>query len=256
MRELKARGVATIFVSHRLAEVFSIADRIVVMRDGRIRGDHARQASREWTSSRRWSAVRRNAPTSLGASLVQAARGPRSHVFDPVETKRSRVATFSLRVAAAKWSACLVCSARGCVGGRAFDLRRLAGRSSGEVLIEGRKVSINRPQEAIELGLGLLAQDRRDGLIADQSVFDNMMIAANRAAGLRSAAWTGPATPGGRDLMTMLNIKAKSLDAERARFPAETSRKSRSPGGWSIDASILILLDPTAASTLGREPRS
>ena len=40
VRRLKARGVATIFVSHRLGEVFSIADRIVVMRDGRIHGDH------------------------------------------------------------------------------------------------------------------------------------------------------------------------------------------------------------------------
>ena len=41
MRALKARGVAIIFVSHRLAEVFAISDRIVVMRDGRIRGRHA-----------------------------------------------------------------------------------------------------------------------------------------------------------------------------------------------------------------------
>ena len=40
MRALKARGVAIIFVSHRLAEVFAISDRIVVMRDGRIRGRH------------------------------------------------------------------------------------------------------------------------------------------------------------------------------------------------------------------------
>ena len=40
MRALKARGVAIIFVSHRLAEVFAISDRIVVMRDGRIRGSH------------------------------------------------------------------------------------------------------------------------------------------------------------------------------------------------------------------------
>ena len=40
IRTLKARGVATIFVSHRLSEVFSISDRVIVMRDGRIRGDH------------------------------------------------------------------------------------------------------------------------------------------------------------------------------------------------------------------------
>ena len=40
MRALKARGVAIIFVSHRLAEIFAISDRIVVMRDGRVRGRH------------------------------------------------------------------------------------------------------------------------------------------------------------------------------------------------------------------------
>ena len=43
MRTLRARGVACIFVSHRLAEVFAIADRILVMRDGRLHGDHSRR---------------------------------------------------------------------------------------------------------------------------------------------------------------------------------------------------------------------
>ena len=125
------------------------------------------------------------------------------------------------------------------------------GRSSGDVLIEGRKVSITRPQEAIELGLGLLAQDRRDGLIADQSVFDNMMIAANarghalrgvdRAAQRRSAA----------DLMTMLNIKAKSLDAETRTLSGGNQQKVQIARWLVIDASILILLDPTRGVDVG-----
>ena len=47
IRVLKGRGVAIVFVSHRLAEVFAISDRIVVMRDGRMRGRHRSETSRE-----------------------------------------------------------------------------------------------------------------------------------------------------------------------------------------------------------------
>ena len=57
LRDLRARGVAVIFVSHRLTEVFAIADRILVMRDGRVHGDHAvRDTTREQVVTR-WSGI-------------------------------------------------------------------------------------------------------------------------------------------------------------------------------------------------------
>ena len=119
------------------------------------------------------------------------------------------------------------------------------------MLIRGRPVSITRPQEAIELGLGLLAQDRRDGLIANQSVLDNMMTAANargsalrsvdRAAQLRSAI----------DLMRVLNIKAKSIDADTRTLSDGNQQKVQIARWLAVDVRTLILLDPTRGVDVG-----
>jgi ABC-type sugar transport system ATPase subunit len=253
VRKLKARGVATIFVSHRLAEVFAIADRIVVMRDGQIRGDHAASGvSRMDVVAEMVGEVNDNAPRRLERNVQEPQLEVRNlTIFDPVETNRRRVENFSLLVRRGEMVGLFGLLGAGCTEVGISIYGAWQGRSSGDVLIEGRKVSITRPQEAIELGLGLLAQDRRDGLIADQSVFDNMMIAANarghalrgvdRAAQRRSAA----------DLMTILNIKAESLDAETRTLSGGNQQKVQIARWLVIDASILILLDPTRGVDVG-----
>jgi ABC-type sugar transport system ATPase subunit len=253
VRKLKAQGVATIFVSHRLGEVFSIADRIVVMRDGRIHGDHvASGVSRMDVVTEMVGEVTDNTPRRLEGNVQEPQLEVRNlTVFDPVDARRARVEDFSFLVRRGEVLGLFGLLGAGCteVGLSIYGAWR--GRSTGDILIEGRKVSIARPQEAIELGLGLLAQDRRDGLIGDQSVFDNMMVAANarghplrsvdRAAQRRSAA----------DLMTMLNIKAKSLDAETRTLSGGNQQKVQIARWLVIDARILILLDPTRGVDVG-----
>ena len=93
-------------------------------------------------------------------------------MFDPIDAGRALVNGFSL--AHSPWRGCGVLrpSGAGCVEVALAIYGAWRGRWSGDVQIRGRPVSITRPQEAIELGLGLLAQDRRDGLIAGQSVFE------------------------------------------------------------------------------------
>ena len=98
VRRLKDRGVATIFVSHRLGEVFSIADRIVVMRDGRICGDHAASGiSRMDVVAEMVGEVRDDLPRRLERNVQAPELEVRElSVFDPVDTGRRRVDDFSL----------------------------------------------------------------------------------------------------------------------------------------------------------------
>jgi ABC-type sugar transport system ATPase subunit len=256
VRRLKARGVATIFVSHRLGEVFSIADRIVVMRDGRIHGDHSASGISRMDVVAEMVGEMADGMTQRRERRERNVQEPELEVrdlsvFDPVDAGRARVNGFSLLIRRGEVVGLFGLLGAGCVEVALAIYGAWRGRWSGDVLIRGRPVSITRPQEAIELGLGLLAQDRRDGLIADQSVFDNMMIAANargnalrsvdRAAQLRSAI----------DLMRVLNIKAKSIDADTPTLSGGNQQKVQIARWLAIDVRTLILLDPTRGVDVG-----
>ena len=261
MRALKARGVAIIFVSHRLAEVFAIADRIVVMRDGRIRGRHAigevtrarrrgrdgRRTSRSRRARGRAGARRRRSRSSCAASssatpTARPARAPAS-----TSTVRQGEIVGPLRPARRRLHR-----------GGAGALRRLArhgrGRRSASTAGESRSAG---PPTRWRSGIGLMAQDRRDGLIGDQSIADNIGIAslgrdrAARASRRRRRPAAAPATRSPRSAS-----RPPSIDAEVAHaLAAATSRRCRSPAGWPPTRAILILIDPTRGVDVGARAR-
>ena len=91
----------------------------------------------------------------------------------------------------------------GCIEAALADLRRLAGRREGTILVDGAEADDRQPRRAVALGFGLMAQDRRDCLIGDQSIADNIGIASldKRAAqrrprsGRMAAAGARPGRP-------------------------------------------------------------
>ena len=173
MRALRARGVAIIFVSHRLAEVFAIADRIVVMRDGRIRGDHDTAATTRDASSHemvgraarssRIAGTTRGGPVAQAVSRLRVARPHRlrspmvagRRVVDDARSSPSErgeiLGLFGLLGA-------------GCVEIGAGAVRRLARpRQRATSLVDGDQVVIRTAgRMPSRCGIGLMAQDRRD----------------------------------------------------------------------------------------------
>jgi ABC-type sugar transport system ATPase subunit len=253
LRALKARGVAIIFVSHRLAEVFSIADRILVMRDGRIRGDHlARQVSRA------------DVVTEMLGEPQDATQSRQSHtahepalsvrrliVFDERASDRVRVSDLSLAVERGEIVGLFGLLGSGCVEAALAIYGAWRGVTKGEIFVNGRPVSIADPQQAIALGLGLVAQDRRDGLIQDQSILDNMMmgtIAKGLAISNLKIAQQERAT---MKLMETLHIKAASVDAEVRTLSGGNQQKVQIGRWLAADAQTLILLDPTRGVDVG-----
>jgi ABC-type sugar transport system ATPase subunit len=253
IRTLKERGVATIFVSHRLGEVFALADRMVVMRDGRICGDHAAGGvSREEVIAEMVGERRAIPPRRTGRMLGEPRLEARAlSVFDPADPARRRVDDFSLAVRRGEIVGLFGLLGAGCLEAALAIYGAWHGRAAGDILIDGRPADIGGPHDAIGLGLGLLAHDRRDGLIADQSLFDNMMIAADargaamgwidEAARRRSAA----------DLATRLSIRAKSIEAEMRTLSGGNQQKVQIARWLAVDAQILILLDPTRGVDVG-----
>ena len=125
------------------------------------------------------------------------------------------------------------------------------GRREGAILVDGAAVAIGSPDDAVALGLGLMAQDRRDCLIGDQSVADNIGIASlgriarhgmlDVAAGRRRAL----------DQVDALSIKAPSIDAEVSTLSGGNQQKVQIARWLAADARILIMIDPTRGVDVG-----
>jgi ABC-type sugar transport system ATPase subunit len=253
IRTLKARGVATIFVSHRLSEVFSISDRVIVMRDGRIRGDHvASEVSRagvvaEMLGHSRGEAQSRHARQAGHAALEVR----RLTVFDESADGRVKVDGLSMAVAKGEVVGLFGLLGAGCVEAALAIYGAWRGVVDAEIAILGEPVSIAGPQQAIALGLGLMAQDRRDCLIQDQSVLENMMMATiAKGAGVQrlDIAERRCVAIG---LMKTLRIKAESVDAEMRTLSGGNQQKVQIGRWLAAGAQILILVDPTRGVDVG-----
>ena len=171
--QLKKSGMGIIYVSHRLDEVFQIADRMQVLRDGAEVATTAANATTQ-TQIIKWM-VGRDIEQSgvskkeVGGKVVMSAKGL---------TKGVKVKNVSLEIREGE-----ILGLTGLVGsGRTEVARILAGADipeKGEISIEGRKLNLRSVSEAIGLGIFLLTEDRKNqGLFLDRPVHENFSIAS------------------------------------------------------------------------------
>ena len=172
---LKNRGISIIYISHRMDEVYRIADRITILRDGRrllteplsnvtpeqiVEGIVGKKIEGQLTYQQR-----ERDPSS--ASPVLEARGLTCG-------KRVRDVSFTLHAGEILGLAGLMGSGRTELARVLFGIDSL---ESGEILIRGKKAVITSPRRAIDAGLALIPEDRRDqGLVLDHSVRDNLLL--------------------------------------------------------------------------------
>jgi ribose transport system ATP-binding protein len=175
LQELKQQGMSILYISHRLKEVEAIADRVVVLRDGKNAGEL-------WKGSIQHQAI---VQLMVGRELKQFYQ---RHRHKPDATAAPVVRVTGLRWSASQPGIDLAIEPGEIVGmaglmgaGRTelaetlFGVRRML---SGSVAIDGRAVKLTRPADAIQAGIFLIPEDRRiDGLILDDNVKHNISIA-------------------------------------------------------------------------------
>ena len=168
IRELRTRGMGIIYISHRLEEIFAIADRVMVLRDGQ----HV--ATRPIGGVTRESLIELMVGRKLDQEFPrrQAVIGnERLVVGDLCRGDRVRGVSFAIRRGE-------VLGLTGLVGaGRTETARLIFGadrRDGGTISLDGRLLDIHHPRDAIAAGIGLLTEDRKSqGLILTQSVREN-----------------------------------------------------------------------------------
>ncbi|MBW3081349.1 sugar ABC transporter ATP-binding protein [Bifidobacterium saguinibicoloris] len=165
---LKASGVSVIFISHKLDEVFSVADRITVFRSGEVIGTY--RASE--LDSRKLSTLMTGRDVEFGTPEDHVDRNA-APVLEMTHVKASRVTDVSLAVQPGE-----VVGMSGLLGsGRTetaltlFGLNQVTG---GTIAIEGEPVRIGNPRDAIANGIALVPEDRHnEGLFLDRNLMQN-----------------------------------------------------------------------------------
>ena len=177
IRSLRERGTLVIYISHRLEEVMEIADRITVIRDGRV-VDTVIPAQTDPNEL-----VRLMAGTRLERIYPDRAPTPGRELLEVHGLSREgEFEDISLSIGHAE-----IVGMFGLVGSGRTELARcLFGAEEadeGELRVEGREVRLRTPQDAIEAGIGFVTEDRaRDGLVMELSVADNTLLASMRTA--------------------------------------------------------------------------
>lgn len=173
LRDLKARGVAVLFISHRLEEIFQIADRITILRDGHHIGTFP---ITEVTPS---AVVRMMVGREMSEMFVKTATAGTEAILEVRDLTREGVfygVSFEIRRGEIVGLAGLVGAGRTEVARALFGLDPV---DRGEIRIEGKAVRIRSPLDAIRLGMALIPEDRKaQALFLSMALRSNITIAA------------------------------------------------------------------------------
>ena len=246
IRELRDAGVAIVYISHRLEEVFELADRITVLRDGAVVG------TVDVDGTTRSHVV----GMMVGRSMVHAVR-KESHSTDRVILEAEGLETVEgLRDVSLRLHEGEVLGVYGLLGsGRTELARALFGADrllSGRVRLEGRNVRVGSPSRAVRRGLGLVPEDRtHQGAFLRLSVTENVTVA--RAE--RFARWIfvrrGEETRRTREVAQRLSIRTPSLESLVSTLSGGNQQKVVFARWLVAGARVLILDDPTVGVDIG-----
>jgi rhamnose transport system ATP-binding protein len=245
--ELKAQGVGIIYISHRLEEIAKVADRITVLRDGEaIATRDARSVDRseliQLMVGRAVNAVFPKREVEFGGAMLEL-RG--------VSSRAAGVSNASLAVSKGE-----ILGIAGLVGSGRTQLAEtifgLTPPDSGEVLIEGRRVAIHSPAEAIRRGIGYVPEDRRK-----HGVILEMPIAANTSlADLKAVSRAGLIDSRNEDARAQLfadqlRIKTPSVHANAGTLSGGNQQKVALARWLATNPKVLILDEPTQGVDVG-----
>jgi ribose transport system ATP-binding protein len=254
IERLRRRGVTILYISHKMDEVFRLADRITVLRDGRL----VRTVERSATDPRSVTHMmvgREITETDLGeprrpGDVVLEVRNLSLPWPGHARAWRLKDVGFSLRRGE-------IVGIAGLMGaGRTELLECLFGSSAdppqGQILLEGRRVAFRHPAEARRAGIALVTEDRkRLGLFSQMTVGENITICT-----LGRATTAGLIRPRlearlAGQMVEQLNVRTSGIDSAVTSLSGGNQQKAII-GRWLLTApKVLLLDDPTRGIDVG-----
>ena len=247
VRRLRDEGVAVLFISHRLDEVFEIADRISVFRDGRHVATHARDGV---TRSRLIAEMVGREQADFYARTEHHAADVVLAVTDLGRTGRFSGVSFEVRKGEVLGLAGLVGAGRTDV---ALALFGIAPAEAGTIELGGRPVHITSPRQAMDLGLAYLSEDRRHvGLSLVQSVTSNITLPVLRRYTSRlGLVDRGAERQAAEEFRGRLGIRTTGLNQPVGLLSGGNQQKTMLAKWLNTEPTVLILDEPTRGIDVG-----
>lgn len=246
LHALRDRGHGILYVSHRLDEVYEVADTFAVLRDGHL-VSHGRLAGRR--PARLVQDIVGEELTGYHPARVPAA-GPAVLTLDGVRTIGA--GPVSLELGSGE-----VLGLVGLSGAGHMDLgRALAGSRpllDGRALLGGRRYSPHKVADAVGLGVGFVAGDRlREGCAAELTVRENL-LANPRAGGLPALRWISPRRERAEaaTLIERFSVRPRDSEAPIATLSGGNQQKVMIGRWLRVGLRLLILEEPTASVDIG-----
>jgi ABC-type sugar transport system ATPase subunit len=254
IERLRERNVTILYISHKMDEVFRLADRITVLRDGQLvktvtrRDTNAREVTHLMVG-REIEAAKHHEPRTAGETILEA----RSLSLPwPGHARRWRLQDISFSLRRGE-----ILGIAGLMGaGRTELLECLFGatteRPTGEVLLRGEPVVFRHPAEATSAGLALVTEDRkRLGLFSHMNVRENITICTLREM-LKGTLISGRREDrAAKETIGGLNVKAAGAEAGVTSLSGGNQQKCIL-GRWLLTKpDVLLLDDPTRGVDVG-----
>jgi ribose transport system ATP-binding protein len=239
LRQLQQRGVGVIYITHKLKEIFQIADRAVVLKDGRYVGALAvKDATPEKIIS-----------MMVGRELSQMYPAKAARLGDVLlELRGFRGVSFGLRRGE-------ILGLAGLMGAGRTELARAifgADPAAGEVLLEGRPLQLRSPADAIRAGIAYLPEDRRAlGLFLGMSVTENIIAATLRKFSRRGFVDRRRTAAAGGRYVERLRIRTPSLGQRVMNLSGGNQQKVLLAKWLEAGPKVLIVNEPTRGIDVG-----
>jgi ABC-type sugar transport system ATPase subunit len=230
LRRLKEQGTGIVYVSHRLEEIVALADRCTVLRDGRVAA-----------------VVHRGAFNSADLVAAMTGRAAEQHTIAATTPGEVLLEDAEPRADAVLLRAGEVMGLAGLLGsGTAAVLQRFFGLAptASALRVKGAPRRLQNPRAAIEAGIGLVPPSRRLGLVMNQTVADNILLASlgrhgkglsGRRVGRRLVA----------ELMELLDIRPRRPDLKVSALSGGNQQKVILAKWLARRVDVLLLDEPT-----------
>ena len=251
MRELKARGVGIIFITHFIDQVYEISDTITVLRNGELIGEYQTSTLPQIELISKM----------MGKALGDVSEMKRQHqfksessvpVFEAMALSSAggvRPFNFTIEKGEVNGFAGLLGSGRSESVRAIFAADKVTG---GEVKINGKKVKLKTPLNAMKKGIGYLPEDRkRDGIIGELSVRDNIILALQVMKGFFRPLSRKQAEEFANQYIQKLGIKTPSINTPIESLSGGNQQKVVLARWLLTHPMYLILDEPTRGIDVG-----
>lgn len=245
VEKVKAQGVTVIYISHRLEEIFRLADRVTVLRDGTY------ICTKDIGDTNKDELIH----LMVGRTLKETYP-PRNYVTDETVLEVKKLTGNGVKDISFELKKGEILGLGGLVGAGRTELAEMlfgnAKIKSGEIILHGKSISPRQPKDSIAAGISLVPEDRKQqGLVLEMTVKDNLCMANLKSLSVKGVVDKKKEQKFADDYVDALRIKTPGI-AQRIKNLSGGNQQKVVLGKWlGIQPDILIFDEPTRGIDVG-----